>query len=272
VRTALGRRALRVAGVSAGAVFLLGLGYVMIFEDSLIYFPAVGGVGAAPGEDVFLTTSDGVRIHGWYRRNPAAKAAILYFHGNGGNLEDRRDFIGDLSDLPADVLAVDYRGYGKSGGKPSEAGLYADAAAAWDWLAAKTDPSRIVLLGKSLGAAPAIELASTRAVGGLVVQSAFTSAPDMSRIVMPFFPARWFMRHRYDNLAKIPKAACPKLIVHSRDDEMIPFAMAERLFAAAGEPREAAWFSGAGHNDLWITHRKEYLERLRAFLGRTAGR
>ncbi len=262
------KRVLRSAGLLAGLFLVLGAGFVMIFEDSFIYFPRKGDVGKSPGEDVFMTASDGVRIHGWYVTPPGARMTILWFHGNAGNLEDRRGMLHDLRALPANVLVVDYRGYGRSEGKPSEEGLYRDARAAWDWLAARTPPGKIVILGKSLGAAPACDLAAQVSCGGLVVQSGFTSAPDMAWRVLPLFPARYFMRTKFDNLSRVPRIRCPKLFVHSRSDEIIPFSMGERLHAAAAEPKECAWFDGAGHNDLWIVHEREYYARLARFLER----
>ncbi len=261
-------RALRTAGLLVAVYFVLGAGFVLIFEDSFIYFPEKDGVGPSPGDDVFLTTSDGVRIHGWYVSHPEARVTLLWFHGNAGNLEDRRGMLSGLRDLGTNVLAIDYRGYGKSGGKPGEEGLYRDARAAYDWLAAKTPADRIVILGKSLGGGPACELASQVPCGGLVLQSAFTSAPDMASRVLPLFPARWFMRTKFDNLSKVGRIACPKLFVHSRADEIVPFEMGERLFAAASEPKEPAWFDRGGHNNLWITQRREYFARLGEFLER----
>ena len=173
-----------------------------------------------------------------------------------------------LRDLPANVLAIDYRGYGRSEGTPDEPGLYRDARAAYDWLVAKTPAERIVVLGRSLGAGPACELASTVPCGGLIIQSAFTRAPDMASRVMPvLFWARWIMKSRYDNLSKVARIRCPKLFIHSRADEMIPFAMAERLFAGAAEPKEHEWYDGgAGHNELWVVHAREYYPRLARFL------
>ncbi len=238
----------------------------MLFEDAFIYFPARGGVGESPGEDLFLTASDGVRIHGWHVSEPGAGATILWFHGNAGNLEDRRGMLLRLRSLPANVLVIDYRGYGRSEGKPSEAGIYLDARAAWDWLAARTPPERIVILGKSLGSAPACELASLVPCGGLVVQSGFTSAPEMARRVLPIFPGRFFMRTKFDNLSKVAGISCPKLFIHGREDEVVPFSMGERLFAAAAEPKEFAWFDGAGHNDLWAIREQEYFSHLSSFL------
>lgn len=262
------KRVLRSGALLAGIYLACGLATVMFLEDSFIYFPEKGGVGKSPGEDVTLTTSDGVRVHGWYVTNPAAKMTLLWFHGNAGNLEHRRDMLRELRELPANVLAIDYRGYGKSEGKPSEAGLYLDARAAYDWLRARTAAENIVLLGKSIGAAPACELATRVPCAGLAVQSAFTSTPDLASRVLPLFPARLFMKTKYDNLAKIGRIACPKLFIHSRGDEIIPFEMGERLYAAAAPPKEHLWVDGAGHNELWITHSREYYRRLAEFLAR----
>ena len=267
----LWRKVARSAALVVVLVFLLGGGFVLIFEDRFIYFPTREELGRSPGEDVFLTTSDGVKIHGWYVPNPEAKLTLLYFHGNAGHIGDRRGFIEDLRRLPANVFALDYRGYGRSEGSPDEAGLYRDARAAYDWLLTRTSAERIVVLGKSLGGGPACELASTVPVGGLIVQSAFTSAKDMARRVMPLFPARWFMRTSYDNLSKVGKIACPKLFIHGRRDEIVPFEMAERLFEAAAAPKEKAWYERGDHNGLIDAHAEEYRDLLRAFLVKIGG-
>jgi fermentation-respiration switch protein FrsA (DUF1100 family) len=263
------KRILRTLGLAGLLVIILGTVLILIFENSLIYFPTKGGVGPSPGQEVWLTCSDGVKIHGWYVAHPDARVTLLFLHGNAGNLEDRRDMLVRLRELPANVLLVDYRGYGRSEGKPDEPGLYRDARAAYDWLLTKAPPGRIVVLGKSLGAGPACELASTVPCGGLIVQSAFTRAPDMASRVLPlFFWARWIMSSKYDNLAKVASIRCPKLFIHSRSDEIIPFVMAERLFAAAADPKEHEWYDGgAGHNDLWIVHARDYFPRLARFLG-----
>ena len=251
-------------GVGASAVLLTG--FVMFFEDKFIYFPGKDDPGVSPGEEVELRAADGVRLHAWWVPNPKAKTTLLYLHGNAGHIGDRRDVIRQLGSLPADVLALDYRGYGRSEGTPSESGLCADARAAYDWLIAKGIPaSRIVVFGKSLGGAVAADLASKVEVGALILQSTFTSAPDMAGRVMPLFPARLLMRSRYDTLSKVASIACPKLIVHSRRDEMIPFEMAERLLTAAKEPKESAWFEKGGHNGLIDGNETAWLDALRRF-------
>jgi fermentation-respiration switch protein FrsA (DUF1100 family) len=256
IRTAL------VTTVVTLVVFILAL---MIFENKLIYFPSRDAVGASPGEEVWLTAADGVKFHGWYLRHPHAMGTILHLHGNAGNLEDRRDLVKGLCALGVNVMAIDYRGYGKSEGSPDEQGLYKDTRAAYDWLLTKTTADRIVVHGESLGGGPACELASTVACAGLIIQSTFTSAPDMAPRVVPWFP-KFLVRTKFDNRAKVAKITCPKLFIHSRRDEIMPFEMGEALFAAAAEPKQCEWFNVGGHNDLTISYPKKYYSRLEKFL------
>jgi len=259
------KRVVRTAFVTTGVTVGILVVLLMIFEGKLIYFPSRDGVGPSPGEEVWLTAADGVKIHGWYLPHPKARATILHLHGNAGNLEDRRDLVRRMQELGTSVMAIDFRGYGKSEGSPDEAGLYADSRAAYDWLLTKTTADRIVVHGESLGGGPACELASTVPCGGLVVQSAFTSAPDMAPRVVPWFP-RFLVRTKYDNRAKVARITCRKLFIHSKRDEIVPFDMGEALYAAAAEPKECEWFSGGGHNDLTISYPKKYYSRLEKFL------
>jgi uncharacterized protein len=263
-------RLLRAAGLALLLLVVAPACVAMLFEERLIYFPIAGGVGPPPagGEDVWLDTADGGRVHGWWLPREGARVALLFLHGNAGNLEHRRGILEGLRELGAGVLAIDYRGYGRSPGSPSEAGLHADARAAHDWLAARVDPARIVVYGESLGGGPACELAATAPVGGLVLQSAFTSVPDMAARVVPWLPGRWLVRTRFDNLAKVGAIACPKLVLHSRADEVVPFAHGERLFAAAREPRECVWIGAAGHNDPVLGPGSPFRAALASFLER----
>jgi fermentation-respiration switch protein FrsA (DUF1100 family) len=269
-------RLLRTAAlVYLGAWMMVG-GGVMLFENRLIYFPTRHPAGdwRAPErdgravEDVWLQTDDGVRIHGWYLPTPGAPVTLLFFHGNAGNLSDRYDWANSLSQLPAHVLLMDYRGYGRSEGRPDEAGLYRDAEAAYRWLVDEkgTPGDRIVLYGKSLGGAPACEIASRFPVGGLILQSTFTSAADMASIMFPLFPVGSLLKTRFDNEAKIRGIRVPKLLIHSRDDEMLPYRMAERLYEVAPEPRQLQSYDGAGHNDLISRRGAELAEGISAWL------
>jgi fermentation-respiration switch protein FrsA (DUF1100 family) len=260
------KRGVRTALVTTAITFGVAIALFMIFEDKLIYFPTKGGVGPSPGEEVWLTASDGVKIHGWYLPHPQALGTILHLHGNAGNLEDRRDLVRILRDLRVNVLAIDYRGYGKSEGTPDEKGLYEDTRAAYDWLLTKTTADKIVVHGESVGGGPACELAATAPCAGLILQSAFTRAPDMAPRVVPWFP-KFLVRTKFDNREKVARITVPKLFIHSRKDEIIPFEMGEELFAAAAEPKQREWFSMAGHNDLTISQPKKYYALLEKFLG-----
>jgi fermentation-respiration switch protein FrsA (DUF1100 family) len=259
------RRGIRTALVTTAVSLLAVILLVMIFEEKFIYFPTRGDVGTSPGEDVWIATPDGLKLHAWYFPHPKAKATILHLHGNAGNLRDRRDLVRELQALGVNVLAIDYRGYGRSDGTPGESGLYVDARAAYDWLLTKTTADRIVIHGESLGGGPACELASTVPCGGLILQSTFTRAPDLATKVLPFFPP-FLVRTKYDNLSKVPKISCRKLFMHSQADEMIPFEMAEKLFQAAAEPKEFTWFTGVGHNEMYISRAKKYYSRIAEFL------
>ncbi|HEX8457669.1 MAG TPA: alpha/beta hydrolase [Pyrinomonadaceae bacterium] len=268
------------------------LGYVMLFEDSFIYFPAKYPEGAwqhtepraregeivAQIEDVELTASDGVRLHGWYctpRRGRKdgtlepleTRTTLLYLHGNGGNISHRRDFLEELVALPTNVLIIDYRGYGKSEGSPSEEGLYRDARAAWDYLTKTraTRPAQIVLFGKSLGGAVAIDLATKTEPCGLVVQSSFTSIADMAAEVLPFVP-RFIIRTKMDSLSKITDVSCPKLFIHSQADEVVPYRLGRRLFDAARPPKQFYEVKGAPHNLTNIIGGAPYYEAMRNFI------
>lgn len=250
----------------------------MLFENKLIYFPSKFPAGSweeakqegFQPEDVFLQTTDGVKIHGWFVRGENAKATILFFHGNAGNLSDRYDWVRDLSRLPANVFILDYRGYGKSEGSPNEKGIYLDAQAAYRYLTEqqKVDPKTLVLYGKSIGSGPACELASKFPCAGLILQSPFTKVKDMADRLIPPLPLRWVVRTRFDNLEKIQKITVPKLIVHSRNDEVIPFWMGEKLFQASAEPKQFQAFTRAGHNDLISMERPALLKLFGEFLKR----
>jgi fermentation-respiration switch protein FrsA (DUF1100 family) len=239
---------------------------LMALEDSLIYFPTRGGRVTAPGEDVWLRAADGVKLHAFRSDPGGAERTLLYLHGNAGNLAGRSEVIEFFAQLGVRVLALDYRGYGRSEGEPSEAGLYADALAAYGWLVAREPAQRIVLFGESLGGGPACELAATQTVGGLVLHSTFTSVPDMAARTFPFLPVRFLARTRFDNLAKIARITAPKLIVHGRRDEVIPFAMGERLLRAARPPVQHVWLEQSLHNDAYWVEARRLGAALRAFL------
>jgi fermentation-respiration switch protein FrsA (DUF1100 family) len=262
---AIHRRLLRTFATAALLCAIM-TALLMALEDSLIYFPTRGGRVTAPGEDVWLRAADGVKLHAFNSDPGGAERTLLYLHGNAGNLAGRSEVIEFFLQLGVRVLALDYRGYGQSEGKPSEAGLYADALAAYGWLAAREPAQRIVVFGESLGGGPACELAVTQTVGGVVLHSTFTSVPDMAARTFPFLPVRFLARTRFDNLAKIARIAAPKLIVHGRRDEVIPFAMGERLLRAARPPVQHVWLEQSLHNDAYWVEARRLGAALRAFL------
>jgi fermentation-respiration switch protein FrsA (DUF1100 family) len=251
------------------AVFLYAAlaGYVYVMQPRLIFYPDMPGrtleaTPAAVGlafEDVSLTTADGEQLHGWYVPHDAAHATLLFCHGNAGNISHRLDSILLFHELGLNVLIFDYRGYGRSSGTTSEQGTYRDADAAWQYLvgARGIPPQRVVLFGRSLGAAVASDLAVRTQPGAVILESAFTSVPDMAARLYPWLPVRWLASYRYDNAAKIRNISVPVLVMHSRDDEIIPFAHGERLYALAKEPKRLFELRG-GHNDGFHVSRDEY--------------
>ena len=213
--------------------------------------------------DVWLTTSDGVKLNAWWLESPGARLTTIYLHGNAGNITHREDIARIITRAGSSVLLVDYRGYGRSEGSPGETGLYRDADAAYDWLAARTPANRVVIHGESLGTAVAVDLASRRECAGLVLASPFTSARAVASRVLPFLGAT--LISGYDSRAKITHVTAPVFILHGDRDEVIDFVLGRELFEAAREPK---WFwevTGAGHNDLIAAAGQEYEQHLRDF-------
>ena len=233
--------------------------FLMIFEEKLIYFPAreleaTPGALGLPHDEVFLTASDGTRIHGWFLpADPPGRGAVLVCHGNAGNVSGRLDRAVRLeNELGLDVFLFDYRGFGRSEGSPDEEGTYQDGLAAYGYLAEDRgiEPSRIVLFGESLGAAVAIELARRVPAGALVLEAPFTSIAAMAKVAYPFLPTFW-VRTKYDSLSKIGEVGLPVLIFHGTRDDVVPFAQGEELFRAAREPKTFVPVEGAGHSDAY---------------------
>jgi fermentation-respiration switch protein FrsA (DUF1100 family) len=244
---------------------------LLVFERAFIYHPATAAEDwAAPPDpriqDVYLPLPTGERVHAWWLPVPGAAGAVLYAHGNAGNLSHRGPSIVRWADgLNCSVLIYDYPGYGRSTGVPGEPSCYAAAAAAWDWLTQeqRVEPRRILLLGASLGGAMATELARQHDGRALVLIKTFTSVPDMAQQMFPWLPARYLVRHRFDTLSKITQVHRPVFIAHGTADRVIPFGHGERLFAAANEPKEFLRLNGEDHNDPLPG---DFFTRLSAFL------
>jgi uncharacterized protein len=239
-------------------------------EPRMIYYP-IRQIEGTPQhfDDVFLPTPDGEKINGWFIPSLHANApVILFFHGNAGNISHRLEKLACFQELGADVFIIDYRGYGRSTGAPSEQGTYRDARAAYEYLTQERNisPSRIVLYGESLGSAVAVELATKTPVGGLIIEEPFTSTADVGRRLFPFLPVGWLVQNKYDSIHKIGHIKASLLIFHSRNDEMFPYSFAERLLAAAPEPKRLVALSGS-HNDAFATSTTIYRQGLKTFLG-----
>ena len=217
-----------------------------------------------------LLAADGTRLHGWFVPATSPRGTLLFSHGNAGNIGHRLDSIRQFHSLGLNVLIYDYRGFGASEGKPTEAGTYLDVKAAWDYLLEERmiAAQEIIIFGRSLGAAMATELASQNRSAAVILESAFTSVPDMAASIYPWLPVRLLSRYQYNNLEKVSLISSPLLVIHSRADEIVPYVHAERLFAAANEPKQFLELSG-GHNDGNHVSHDVYMQTLRRFLERT---
>lgn len=240
--------------IAAGGYIALLAG-MLTFQRSLLYFPdprrldpAEAGLPAA--RVVELTSADGVRLLAWYAPAQAGKLLVLYFQGNAGGLDLRAERFGKLTDDGTGLLALNYRGFGGSGGSPSETGLIADANAAYDFAVKQTPPSRIVAFGESLGTGVAVALASEREVGGLILDAPFTSAAEVGASVYWFAPVRLFMRDSFHSDRRIDKVHAPLLILHGGQDHVVPIRFGEKLFALANEPKRMERFPQGGHVNL----------------------
>lgn len=218
-------------------------------------------VGAS---DVWLNTPDHVRLHGWWLAAPGSRFATLFLHGNAGNVTQRAAQLREIAAAGSSVLVLDYRGYGKSEGWPTEKGLYTDSETGYIYLLGLGYHARdIVLHGESLGCAIAIDLASRRPCAGLVLEAPFSSASDVAATILPVVgPA---LVHSYDSLPKIRWLLMPKLFIQGDRDEVIPPSLAQKLYAASQAPKSFWVVAGAGHNNILSKAGPQYRERLHAF-------
>lgn len=242
-----------ILAVLVGYGALLALAYA--FQRALMYFPDTRrtppvSAGLPQAEEMVLTSSDGESLIAWHVAPRGDKPVVLYFQGNGGALDMRAERLRALIADGTGLLALSYRGYGGSTGKPSEAGLISDALAAYDFAVARYPARRLVLWGESLGTAVAVALAADRAVGAVILEAPFTSAADVGAAAYPFLPVRWFIKDSFRSDLRIARVQAPILFLHGERDWVVPIRFGKRLFALAHEPKRLVRFPAGDHDDL----------------------
>ena len=241
----------------ASSVLILCVGlFVLVkyLEHTAVFFPgrsmdSTPAQAGMPYEDLYLTTSDGVKINAWLVKSSPLASTILFAHGNAGTMSDRVMKIKFFHDFGLNVLVFDYRGYGKSQGYPTEKGIYLDAQAAYDYLQSRPDIDyqRIIGYGESLGGVVAVDLAARRKLAALIIESSITSAQDMAKRLYPFLPS-FLMSLKFDSMSKIKNIDIPKLFLHSPEDQIVLLSMGQKLYEAASGPKSFLLTYG-GHND-----------------------
>ncbi|MDT8387871.1 MAG: alpha/beta hydrolase [Thiogranum sp.] len=259
-----------IASIILGIALLNGA--MFLRQPDMVFFPQ-RQLEAAPDEwgmayqDVNLLTGDGVKLHGWYVPHAEGRRTVLFFHGNAGNISHRRESIAIFHDLGLNVLIIDYRGYGRSEGSPDEAGLYADADAAWNYLVdvQQIRGKDIIIFGRSLGGAVAADLGARVQAGALVLESTFSSARAMSRMIFPLLSYLVIPRFKFNVAERVRDVHYPVLVLHSPDDDIIPLRLGEAVYAAANQPKTFVPLKG-DHNSGFLQAQAEYEQALAQFI------
>jgi uncharacterized protein len=256
--------------------YILVLLLVRIFEARLVFFPNYPNRLAGDWhprnlavQDIWLTSSDATKFHAWWIPNEKAKFTFLAFHGNAGNIADRASIYEFLHDAPGNVLAVEYRGYGHSEGKPSEAGIYRDADAAYEYLVnvKHIDPKTIISFGQSLGTAVAAHLAAQNQVGAIILEAPFPSAARLAKVIFRFLPGlSLLVRGQFDTQARVQEIHAPIFIVHCRQDPVLPFTLGEQVYVASNPPKTFLEINGPCHEEASIIAPEKYRAALQNFL------
>lgn len=250
-------------------IFFLQPRFIYFPEKEIYETPDRAGLSY---EAVSFEAADGVKLSGWFVPAERPRGVVLFCHGNAGNITHRLASILVFHRLGLSTFIFDYRGYGASEGKPGEKGTYLDAEAAWRYLTEKRNlpPTEIIIFGRSLGGAIATRLAQDHKPKALIIESTFTSVPDIAANLYPFLPVRLLSRFDYNAREYIKQVDCPVLVIHSTGDDIIPFAHGRRLFEAAKEPKQFLEITGT-HNDGFVTSGTRYEEGLNAFISGQLG-
>ncbi|MHC4883001.1 MAG: alpha/beta hydrolase [Planctomycetota bacterium] len=256
------------------AAVYIGLSVLLFLMQSKVLYQPMRGYDYTPSdygldyEAVSLSTPDGVTLAGWFVPAEGAKRTILFCHGNAGNISHRLDSLKMFHELGLSCLIVDYRGYGESTGKPTETGTKIDMLAGFQWLIEEKGlrPEEIILFGRSLGGSVAAMIAKDVNPGALVLESTFTSFDDVGAHYYPWLPVRLFSRFNYNTLEAVKQVTCPVLVIHSPDDEIIPYTFGRQIFAAANEPKQFADLKGT-HNEGFYDNADLYKQIWRNWLG-----
>ena len=253
-------------------VYIILVGYLFIFQSHYVYYPervlpADPGRIGLPFENISFETKDGLMLSGWFISKEDSRGVLLFCHGNAGNIGHRLDSIQLFHELGLDIFIFDYRGYGQSEGKPTEKGTYEDTEAAWRYLVEErqVDPDKLIVFGRSLGGAVDSWLASRHTPGALILESTFTSLPDIAAALYPYLPVKLMLRFKYNTAEYLSEVNCPTLIIHSQNDEIMPFTHGQRLFETASEPKRFLEITGT-HNEGFITSGAKYKEGLNTFI------
>lgn len=264
--------------LATGVLPVLFVLFVAGCENKVIFQPIKYPTGlwdtenmSLPVQDVWFEAKDGVKLHGWHISREKAKATILFFHGNGGNLSGRLENIFLLHHLGLNVFIFDYRGYGRSEGEPNEKGVQLDSQAAYDTVLKQPGvaPQTLFLFGRSLGGVFAAYTASQNPVAGLILESTLTNADDMADKMFPILPVGWFLSAELNALGYVSHLSVPKLFIHGTADSLIPYAMGRKLYIGAAEPKEFYSIVGGRHNNSYGIAGKPYFDKLEEFITQT---
>lgn len=246
--------------------------YLYFMQPGMIFYPlkevdVTPAQWELPFESVQVKSTDNIKLSAWFIPHAEAEKTVLFFHGNGGNISHRGDSIYIFHKLKMNVFIIDYPGYGNSEGVPSEQGLYDSATATWHYLTKdkKIKAENIIIFGRSLGGAVATDLASRVKAGGLILESTFSSVRDVVDVIFPVLSKVIYLRYSFDSLNKIKTLTTPVLMIHSPDDEIIPFELGKKLYESVIAEKEFLQIEG-GHNDGFMQSIRPYMQTLRGFI------